>query len=38
MPLDSSVKLETIAELAIGFVGADLKALTQKAAYSALRD
>jgi len=37
MPLDDSVKLEAIAELAVGFVGADLKALAQKAAYSALR-
>jgi len=37
MPLDNSVQLGAIAELAIGFVGADLKALTQKAAYSALR-
>lgn len=37
MPLDASVKLEAIAELAVGFVGADLKALAQKAAYSGLR-
>lgn len=37
MPLDATVKLDAIAELAVGFVGADLKALTQKAAYSALR-
>lgn len=37
MPLDASVKLAAIAELAVGFVGADLKALAQKAAYSALR-
>jgi transitional endoplasmic reticulum ATPase len=37
MPLDNSVNLEAIADLAVGFVGADLKALCQKAAYSALR-
>ncbi|HCF29521.1 MAG TPA: AAA family ATPase [Cyanobacteria bacterium UBA11049] len=37
MPLDDSVNLEAIADLAVGFVGADLKALAQKAAYSALR-
>lgn len=37
MPLDQSVSLETIADLAVGMVGADLRALTQKAAYTALR-
>jgi transitional endoplasmic reticulum ATPase len=37
MPLDASVNLNLIADLAVGMVGADLKALAQKAAYSALR-
>ncbi|MDX2096902.1 MAG: AAA family ATPase [Leptolyngbyaceae cyanobacterium bins.59] len=37
MPLDSSIDLEVIADLSVGLVGADLKALTQKAAYTALR-
>ncbi|MEM0980226.1 MAG: AAA family ATPase [Cyanobacteria bacterium P01_H01_bin.58] len=37
MPLESSVSLAAIAELAVGMVGADLKALCQKAAYFALR-
>ncbi|HEY9698754.1 MAG TPA: AAA family ATPase [Trichocoleus sp.] len=37
MPIDSSVNLETIADLAVGMVGADLRALAQKAAYTALR-
>jgi len=37
MPLDTTVDLATIADLAVGFVGADLKALCQKAAYSTLR-
>jgi transitional endoplasmic reticulum ATPase len=37
MPLDETVNLQEIAELAVGFVGADLKALTQKAAYTVLR-
>ncbi|WP_416676832.1 AAA family ATPase [Egbenema bharatensis] len=37
MPLDESVNLETIADLCVGMVGADLKALCQKAAYTALR-
>ncbi|MDX2214489.1 MAG: AAA family ATPase [Oculatellaceae cyanobacterium bins.114] len=37
MPLDASVALEAIADLSVGFVGADLKALCQKAAYTALR-
>jgi transitional endoplasmic reticulum ATPase len=37
MPLDASVNLDAIADLAIGMVGADLKALCQKAAYTALR-
>lgn len=37
MPLDETVNLDAIADNAVGFVGADLKALAQKAAYSALR-
>ena len=37
MSLDETVNLETIADLAGGMVGADLKALCQKAAYVALR-
>ncbi|MEO0824106.1 MAG: AAA family ATPase [Cyanobacteria bacterium J06639_16] len=37
MPLDGTVDLEAIADQAVGLVGADLKALCQKAAYSALR-
>ncbi|NER79690.1 MAG: AAA family ATPase, partial [Leptolyngbya sp. SIO1D8] len=37
MPLDESVSLGAISDLAVGMVGADLKALCQKAAYSALR-
>ncbi|GAX41479.1 cell division protein FtsH [Tolypothrix sp. NIES-4075] len=37
MPLEQTVNLEAIADLAVGFVGADLKAVCQKAAYSALR-
>jgi transitional endoplasmic reticulum ATPase len=37
MPLDASVQLTNIADLAVGMVGADLKALCQKAAYLALR-
>jgi transitional endoplasmic reticulum ATPase len=37
MPLDASVELGAIADLAVGLVGADLKAICQKAAYSALR-
>lgn len=37
MPLNETVDLDAIADLSIGFVGADLKALCQKAAYSALR-
>lgn len=37
MPLDESVELGAIADLAVGLVGADLKAICQKAAYSALR-
>jgi transitional endoplasmic reticulum ATPase len=36
MPLDSSVNLDIVADLAVGFVGADLKSLCQKAAYTAL--
>ncbi|MCF2147723.1 AAA family ATPase [Desmonostoc muscorum LEGE 12446] len=37
MPLETSVNLAAIADLAVGFVGADIKALCQKAAYIALR-
>ncbi|MEH1869796.1 MAG: AAA family ATPase [Nostoc sp.] len=37
MPLDDTVNLDVIAEGAVGFVGADLKAVCQKAAYTALR-
>lgn len=37
MPLERSVDLNTIADLSVGMVGADLKALCQKAAYTALR-
>lgn len=37
MPLNETVDLGAIADLSVGFVGADLKALCQKAAYSALR-
>ncbi len=37
MSLDKTVNLDTIADLAGGMVGADLKALCQKAAYVALR-
>jgi transitional endoplasmic reticulum ATPase len=37
MPLDESVDLGAIADLSVGLVGADLKALCQKAAYTALR-
>ncbi|WP_088893386.1 AAA family ATPase [Leptolyngbya ohadii] len=37
MPLEASVDLNAIADLAVGMVGADLKAICQKAAYSALR-
>ncbi|MGF1498940.1 MAG: AAA family ATPase [Elainellaceae cyanobacterium] len=37
MPLDESVDLAAIADLCVGFVGADLKAVCQKAAYAALR-
>ncbi|MBD1912905.1 MULTISPECIES: AAA family ATPase [unclassified Leptolyngbya] len=37
MPLDETVELGAIADLAVGMVGADLKALCQKAAYTALR-
>lgn len=37
MPLDASVNLLDIAEVCVGMVGADLKALCQKAAYTALR-
>jgi len=37
MPLEKSVDLGAIADLSVGMVGADLKAICQKAAYSALR-
>lgn len=37
MPLEPTVDLAVIADLAVGMVGADLKALCQKAAYTALR-
>ncbi|MBD2020302.1 AAA family ATPase [Leptolyngbya sp. FACHB-36] len=37
MPLEASVDLNTIADLSVGMVGADLRALCQKAAYTALR-
>lgn len=37
MPLETTVDLPAIADLAVGFVGADLKALCQKAAYATLR-
>ncbi|UZQ53419.1 AAA family ATPase [Trichothermofontia sichuanensis B231] len=37
MPLETTVDLLAIADLAVGFVGADLKALCQKAAYATLR-
>ncbi|MBU7582152.1 MAG: AAA family ATPase [Nostoc sp. TH1S01] len=37
MPLENTVDLDAIAERSVGFVGADLKALCQKAAYTALR-
>ncbi len=37
MPLAPAVDLDAIADRAVGMVGADLKALCQKAAYTALR-
>ncbi|HEY9654245.1 MAG TPA: AAA family ATPase, partial [Crinalium sp.] len=37
MPLDESVDLAIVADLTVGMVGADIKAVCQKAAYSALR-
>ncbi len=37
MPLDDTINLGAIADVAVGFVGADLKAVAQKAAYNALR-
>ncbi|MFZ9738818.1 MAG: AAA family ATPase [Prochlorotrichaceae cyanobacterium] len=37
MPLAEDVQLGTIADHCLGFVGADLKAICQKAAYRALR-
>lgn len=36
MPLDGTVDLAAVADLATGFVGADLRSLCQKAAYAAL--
>ncbi len=37
MPLEASVDLAIVADLTVGMVGADLKAVCQQAAYSALR-
>lgn len=37
MPLEKDIDLAAIADLAVGFVGADIKALCQKSAYIALR-
>ncbi len=37
MPLEASVNLEAIADFSVGMVGADLKAVCQKAAYIALQ-
>ena len=37
MPLDRTIALPVVADLTVGMVGADLKAVCQKAAYSALR-
>lgn len=37
VPLDETVNLDAVADLAVGFVGSDLKAICQKAAYSSLR-
>ena len=37
MPLSNDVNLDRVADLAVGMVGADLKAVTQKAAYLGLR-
>ena len=37
MPLSNEVNLDSVADLAVGMVGADLKAVTQKAAYIGLR-
>jgi transitional endoplasmic reticulum ATPase len=37
MPLEDTVSLDEIADLTVGMVGADLKAVCQKAAYIALR-
>ena len=37
MPLSSDVNLDDVADLSVGMVGADLKAVTQKAAYIGLR-
>ena|GEM_PF-1031243 len=37
MPLSNEVNLDSVADLAVGMVGADLKAVTQKAVYIGLR-
>jgi len=37
MPLSNEVNLDSVADLAVGMVGADLKAVTQKAAYIGLQ-
>ena len=37
MPLEATVNLEAIADFSVGMVGADLKAVCQKAAYVALQ-
>ena len=37
MPLEAAVNLEAIADFSVGMVGADLKAVCQKAAYLALQ-
>ena len=37
IPIDNTVNLSELADLSVGFVGADIKALCQKAAYNALR-
>ncbi len=37
IPIENTVNLSELADLSVGFVGADIKALCQKAAYNALR-
>ncbi|HEY9811197.1 MAG TPA: AAA family ATPase [Halomicronema sp.] len=37
VPIDNTVNLSELADICLGFVGADIKALCQKAAYNALR-